>query len=65
MKVKYVIIFILLIIFGIFVIQNTTSVTVSFLVFDATMPRALLLIFTFVLGILIGIFIPYRFKKHK
>ena len=65
MKAKYVIIIILLIIFGIFVVQNTISVTVSFLVFDATMPRALLLIFTFALGILIGIFIPYRFKKHK
>ena len=65
MKVKYVIMIILLIIFGIFVVQNTTSVTVSFLVFDATMPRALLLILTFALGILIGIFIPYQFKKHK
>ena len=65
MKVKYVIIIILLIIFGIFVIQNTTSVTVSFLVLDATMPRALLLIFTFALGMLIGIFLPYQFKKQK
>jgi uncharacterized integral membrane protein len=64
-NVKYVITITLLIIFGIFVVQNTTSVTVSFLAWDATMPRALLLIFTFALGILIGIFIPYQLKKHK
>ncbi|KAA3612129.1 MAG: LapA family protein [Calditrichaeota bacterium] len=65
MKTKYVILIVLLIIFGIFIIQNTASVTVSFLVFDATMPRSLLLILTFALGVFIGVLLPYNFKKHK
>ena len=65
MNFKNIILIILVIIFITFIIQNTTSVTVSFLLFNATMPRALLLIFTLAIGIIIGILLPYQFKKHK
>lgn len=61
---KYLII-VLLIIFAIFVVQNMASVTVSFLVYDVTMPRALLLMFTLALGIVVGILLPFRLSKHR
>ena len=65
MSLKMVGILFLLIIFLIFTFQNIETVTVSFLMFDITMPRALLLLVTFAMGLLIGIFIPFEFKKQK
>jgi uncharacterized integral membrane protein len=65
MKPKYIIATILIILFLVFVIQNVSSVTVSFLIFDITMPRALVLSLTFAIGLLVGIFLPFEFKKHK
>ena len=65
MNVKYILVIILLSLFGIFIVQNTESVTVKFLMLDAMLPRAILLLLTLAVGILIGIFIPYQFKKHK
>ena len=61
---KYLII-VLLIIFAIFLVQNMASVTVSFLIYDVTMPRALLLIFTLALGIIVGILLPIRLSKGR
>lgn len=61
---KRLILFVILIaIFVVFIIQNSASVDIRFLVFDITMPRAVLLMLTLGIGMLIGIFIPYRFKK--
>ena len=65
MKPKYIIATILIILFLVFVIQNVSSVTVSFLIFDITMPRALVLSLTFAIGLLVGIFLPFEIKKHK
>ena len=65
MNFKSIILIILVAIFITFIVQNTASVTVSFLIFNATMPRALLLIFTLAIGIIIGILLPYQFKKNK
>jgi len=65
MQIKYIVLIILLILFIIFIIQNTASVTVKFLAFEAMMPRAILLTVTFAIGVLIGIFVPYRLKKEK
>lgn len=65
MKPKVIVLISLLVLFFIFVLQNISSVTVSFLVFDMSMPRALLLLITFALGLLVGIFIPFEFKRQK
>jgi uncharacterized integral membrane protein len=63
-RLKYILLIILLVLFIIFIFQNTASVTVRFLTFEAMMPRALLLTVTLALGVLIGIFVPYRLKKE-
>ena len=63
MNYKIVLIILAIILFAVFIIQNTTMVTVTFFVFDATMPRAILLFITLALGVLIGIFLPYEFRK--
>ena len=65
MSLKMIIILILVLIFMIFIFQNIETVTVSFLMFDISMPRALLLVVTFAIGLLIGIFMPVEFKKQK
>ena len=65
MQFKYIITLILFVLFIIFVLQNTVTITVKFLIFEATMPQAILLSITLAVGVLIGIFIPYRFKKEK
>ncbi|MFC1556369.1 LapA family protein [candidate division KSB1 bacterium] len=65
MNFKTILLLIVVVIVIIFIVQNTTTVSVSFLFFEATMPRALLLILTLASGIIIGILLPYQFKKHK
>jgi uncharacterized integral membrane protein len=55
----------LMAIFIIFVLQNLTSVSVDFLVFEITMPRSVLLSITLLIGILIGIIIPFGSLKNQ
>ena len=62
MSAKMIIAIIIFSLFLIFTFQNLETVSMSFLMFDISMPRALLLIITFSLGLLIGIFIPFEFK---
>jgi putative membrane protein len=65
MSTKAIIVIILVILFLIFVFQNIQTISVNFLAFEISMPRALLLIITFAIGLLIGIFMPYEFKKNR
>ena len=65
MSTKTIIVIILAVLFLIFVFQNIQTVTVSFLVFQMSMPRALLLIITFAVGLLIGIFLPFELIKTR
>jgi uncharacterized integral membrane protein len=65
MSTKTIIVIILGVLFLIFVFQNIQTVTVSFLVFEMSMPRALLLIITFAVGLLIGIFLPFEVIKGR
>jgi len=54
MSAKMIIAIIIFSLFLIFTFQNLETVSMSFLMFDISMPRALLLIITFSLGLLIG-----------
>ena len=65
MSVKMIIISIIVILFFIFLFQNLDTVSVNFLVFEMSMPRALLLIITLAIGMLIGIFAPVELRKSK
>jgi uncharacterized integral membrane protein len=65
MSFRAIIFVVLGILFLIFVFQNIQTVSVQFLVFEMNMPRALLLIITWIVGLLIGIFLPYEFKKSR
>ena len=56
---------VLLAIFIIFILQNMASVTVNFLVFEMSMPRALLLSVTLLIGVLIGILLPFELQRKR
>lgn len=65
MKFKTIIITLAVIVFLIFVLQNTAMLTLSFIVYEITMPRAILLSLTLGLGVIIGVLLPYKFKKDR
>ena len=52
-------------VFIVFVIQNLSQVTVNFLVFTIIMPRAVLLSGTLLMGIVIGIMLPFELRKSS
>ena len=65
MSAKSILIIILVVLFLIFVLQNIKTVTVHFLMFEVSMPRVLLLMITWAVGLLIGVLMPYEFKKSR
>ncbi|MBN2138098.1 MAG: LapA family protein [Sedimentisphaerales bacterium] len=56
-KAKIIVLIVALILFLIVVFQNTQAVETKFLLIDFTMPRALLLILTFLVGLITGMII--------
>ena len=65
MSAKSIVLLLVTILFFVFIFQNLAMTTVTFLFFDISMPGSLLLIITFAIGLLIGIFLPVEFKKKK
>ena len=65
MNTKQIILIAIAVLALIFIIQNTATVTVAFLFFEIAMPRAILLSFTILIGIIIGILLPYKIGKQK
>jgi uncharacterized integral membrane protein len=65
MNTKQIILIVIAVLALIFIIQNTATVTVAFLFFEIAMPRAILLSFTILIGIIIGILLPYKIGKQK
>jgi uncharacterized integral membrane protein len=65
MKARTIISIILIIFFLIFIYQNVQVITINFLVFHVSMSRSLILLVTFTIGLLVGIFIPFSFKQRK
>lgn len=65
MSFKMIILIIIAVLFFIFLFQNLASVTVTFLVFEMSMPGSLLLIITVAIGVLIGILSPFEMRKTK
>ncbi len=65
MSFSHIIGAVMLAIFIIFILQNMASVNVNFLVFEISMPRALLLSLTLLIGVLIGIFLPFELQRKR
>ena len=65
MNAKQIILIVIAVLALIFIIQNTATVTVAFLFFEIAMPSAILLSFTILIGIVIGVLLPYRIGKQK
>lgn len=63
-KLKIILILVFAILTVIFALQNTEIVTVEFYFWDINMPRALLILFSFALGLIIGLFLT-AFSKNK
>ena len=60
MRIKLFIYSLVLFLFAIFIVQNSETVSVNFFFWDLAMPRALLLISTFILGALCWALLPIR-----
>lgn len=60
MRKKLVIYGLVLFLFAIFIVQNAETVSVTFFFWDLTMPRALLLLLTFLLGAVFWALLPIR-----
>jgi len=56
---------VMLAVFIVFVMQNLSQVTVNFLIFRFSMPRAVLLSATLLTGILIGILLHFEIGKGR
>ena len=67
MTLVFVVILILVGLAAIFILQNVAPVEVTFLLWSLSMSRALLVFFTFVLGLLSGWFLHsyFRYRKAK
>ena len=59
--VRKIVIIILILLILIFVLQNTEIVRVSFLAWETSMPRALVILITFLIGLSAG----WLFRKAK
>ena len=62
---KLVFVMILLILFAIAVLQNTQPVALKFLFWSISMPRAILILISALVGLIFGIFLSVRTKKGK
>jgi uncharacterized integral membrane protein len=65
MKTKTVIAIILLGIFTVFIMQNTMTVEIRFLIWKLTLSRVVLLLGALFTGILIGLFIGWEASARK
>lgn len=63
-KIKYIIIVVLIVLAVIVILQNTQSVETKLLFITITMPRALLLMVTFLAGLATGIFVSGIWTKR-
>lgn len=64
-RIKLVFIAILLILIAIIILQNTESVETQLLFYTLTMPRALLLLCTALLGFIVGLFSAVRIGPKR
>ena len=64
MTVKKMCYLVLLGVLGLFIVQNMTFVTVSFLLWEFTLPRSVLLVVAFALGIVAGYGL-FEIRSHQ
>jgi uncharacterized integral membrane protein len=60
---KAIIVVILLVLFAIAILQNTQPVTLKFLIFSFTLPRAILILISTLVGVILGILISAGSSK--
>ncbi len=65
MRIKLIISLFLLILAVIFAIQNSNALTVKFLVWETTLPVALVIIITLTVGAIIGLIYSIPHKKSE
>lgn len=64
-KAKLIIILILAVLTGIIILQNLDSIDTRVLFITITMPRALFLALTWLVGLICGVLIPLQWKSKK
>ncbi|HLG94654.1 MAG TPA: LapA family protein [candidate division Zixibacteria bacterium] len=62
---KLIFIAVLLFLFVVAVLQNTQPVSLKFLFWSVSMPRAILILIAALVGLIFGIFLSVRAKKNR
>ncbi len=62
---KLILAAILLVLFAVAVLQNTQPVSLKFLFWAVSMPRAILILISALVGLIFGIFLSVRAKKNR
>jgi uncharacterized integral membrane protein len=62
---KLIFVAILLFLFAVAVLQNTQPVSLKFLFWMVSMPRAILILISALVGLIFGIFLSVRAKKNR
>lgn len=62
---KLILVMILLVLFAIAVLQNTQPVSLKFLFWSVSMPRAILILISALVGLIFGIFLSVRAKRNR
>jgi uncharacterized integral membrane protein len=62
---KLILVMILLLLFAIAVLQNTQPVSLKFLFWSVSMPRAILILISALVGLVLGIYFSVRAKKSR
>jgi uncharacterized integral membrane protein len=65
MTPKLIIFIVILLLFSIFIVQNAQTVQVNFLFWSTESSRAVVLIITFVLGVVTGLLTAWQAKKIR
>jgi uncharacterized integral membrane protein len=62
---KLILVMILLLLFAIAVLQNTQPVSLKFLFWSVSMPRAILILISALIGLVLGLYFSVRAKKNR
>lgn len=60
MKIKHLASIAVLVLLAMFVLQNTAEVSVSLLIWETTLPRSIILLVVFLIGLLVGMLFSKR-----
>lgn len=65
MRIKHLASIAVLVLLAMFILQNIALVSVSFLIWEITLPRSIILLVVFLIGLLVGMLFSKRSQKRN